>query len=160
MGYGNLAYKWEDDRFEEQIKEKRKKITQDRKKETAKNRVLFVGYVLMIILAAVFMIGKNVTEYETELKIKELEKELASLESYTSQKLFELEENTDLTAIEEIATTKLKMQRPTKNQIVYVNIKQDDVCELTSKEVEGVKNRVSEAAVDLKQNVIGLFSMN
>ncbi len=160
MGYGNLAYKWEDDRFEEQIKEKRKKITQDRKKETAKNRVLFVGYFLMIILAAVFMIGKNVTEYETELKIKELEKELASLESYTSQKLFELEENTDLTAIEEIATTKLKMQRPTKNQIVYVNIKQDDVCELTSKEVEGVKNRVSEAAVDLKQNVIGLFSMN
>lgn len=160
MGYGNLAYAWEDDRFEEQIKEKRKQIHAVRKKETAKNRVIFVGYVLMLILAAVFMIGKNVTEYETELKIKSLEKELASLESYTSQKLFELEENTDLSAIEEAATTRLNMQRPTKNQIVYVNIKQDDVCELTSKEVEGVKNKVSEAAVDLKQNVIGLFSIN
>ncbi len=160
MGYGNLAYKWEDDRFEEQIREKRKKIAIERKREVIKNRAFFVGYVLMIILAAVFMIGKNVTEYETELKIKELEKELASLQSYTSQKLFELEENTDLAAIEEIAVTKLHMQRPTKNQIVYVNIKQEDVCELTSKEVEGVKNRVSEAAGDIKENVVGIFSMN
>lgn len=160
MGYDNLAYVWEDDRYEEELKSKREKILVDRKRDVAKKRVVFVGYVLMVILAAVFMIGKNVSEYESELKIKSLEKELAAIESYTSQKLYELEENIDLTAVEEAATTRLGMQRLSKNQTVYVNVKQDDVCELTANEVEGIKNRVAEAAVDLKHNVIGLFSIN
>lgn len=159
MGYGNLAYAWEDDRYEEQIKIKRQQMRAQQKQQLAKNRVVFVCYVFMIILAAVFMIGKNVSEYESELKIKSLQKELAELESYTSQKIFELEENTDLTSIEEAATTRLGMQRPTKNQTVYVNIKQEDVCELTSREVEGMKNRVADAAIGLKQNVIGIFSI-
>lgn len=159
MGYGNLAYAWEDDRYEEELKNKRQEIFEDRKRATAKNRVIFLGYVVMIILAAVFMIGKNVAEYESELKIKSLEKELAAIESYTSQKLYELEENIDLTAVEEAAKTRLGMQKLSKNQTVYVNVKQEDVCELTAKEVEGVRNRVAEAAVDLKQNVIGLFSI-
>ncbi|MEE0944484.1 MAG: hypothetical protein UIM24_03425 [Clostridia bacterium] len=159
MGYGNLAYAWEDDRYEEELKNKRQEILASRKRDTAKNRVIFIGYVVMVILAAVFMIGKNVSEYESELKIKSLQKELAEIESYTSQKLYELEENIDLTAIEEAAKTRLGMQRLNKNQTVYVNVKQDDVCELTAREVEGVKNRVAEAAVDLKQNVIGLFSI-
>lgn len=159
MGYGNLAYAWEDDRYEEELKNKRQEILESRKRDAARNRVIFVGYVVMVILAAVFMIGKNVSEYESELKIKSLQKELAEIESYTSQKLYELEENIDLTAIEEAAKTRLGMQRLNKNQTVYVNVKQDDVCELTAREVEGVKNRVAEAAVDLKQNVIGLFSI-
>ena len=159
MGYGNLAYAWEDDRYEEELKNKRQEILESRKRDAARNRVIFVGYVVMVILAAVFMIGKNVSEYESELKIKSLQKELAEIESHTSQKLYELEENIDLTAIEEAAKTRLGMQRLNKNQTVYVNVKQDDVCELTAREVEGVKNRVAEAAVDLKQNVIGLFSI-
>ncbi len=138
MGQGNLAYKWDNAVLEEEIREKRKKVTSVRKKQTAKNRVLFVTYVLAVIFAAIFMIGKNVAKYEGELEIKRLEKELASIESYTSQKLFELEENTDLTAIEEEAINRLGMQRPAKNQIVYVNIKQDDICELTSKDSEGI----------------------
>lgn len=159
MGYGNLAYAWEDDRYKEQVKDKRRQIDTDRKKATRKNRTIFVGYVLMVIFAAIFMIGKNVAEYESELKIKSLQKELAELESYTSQKVFELEENIDLTAVEEQAISRLGMQRPTKKQTVYVNIKQDDVCELTAREVEGVKNRAITAAEDLKDNVIGIISM-
>ncbi len=159
MGYGNLAYEWEDDRYEEQIKSKRQQINQDRKRQAVKTRVIFVGYVLMVIFAAIFMIGKNVAEYESELRITNLEAQLAELKSYTSQKVFELEENIDLTAVEEQAVSRLGMQRPTKNQMVYVNIKQDDVCELTAKEVEGVKSRAITAVGELKDNVIGIISM-
>lgn len=159
MGYGNLAYAWDNDRYEEEIKVKRQQIRAKQKKETNKNRVLIVCYVFMVILSAVFMIGKNVTEYESSLKIKSLQKELAELESYTSQKLFELEENIDLTSVEEAAVNRLGMQRPTKNQTVYVNIKQDDVCELTANEVEGMGKRVANAAEGIKQNIIGIFSM-
>ena len=158
MGNSNLAYAWDNDRYEE-AKAKRQELSLERKKQTKKNRTVFVGYVLLLILAAVFMIGKNVAEYETEIEIKNLQKELAALESYTSQKIFELEENIDLTYIEETAKTRLGMQMPTKNQTVYVNIKRDDVCELTCTEVEGLSNRVKTAASDFKQNVIGLFSL-
>ncbi len=158
MGNSNLAYAW-NDRYEEESKAKRQELSLDRKKKTKKNRAIFVGYVLMLILAAVFMIGKNVHEYETEIEIKNLQKELAALESYTSQKLFELEEDIDLAYIEDTAKTRLGMQMPTKNQTVYVNIKRDDVCELTCDEVEGLGNRVKTAAADIKQNVIGLFSL-
>ena len=52
--------------------------------------------------------------------------------------MFELEESIDLTSVEEAAVNRLGMQRPSKNQTVYVNIKQDDVCELTANEVEGM----------------------
>ena len=159
MGYGNLAYAWDDGRYEEEIKAKRQQIRAKQKKETNKNRVLIVCYVFMIILSAVFMIGKNVSEYESSLKIKSLQKELAELESYTSQKMFELEESIDLTSVEEAAVNRLGMQRPSKNQTVYVNIKQDDVCELTANEVEGMGKRVANAAAGLKQNIIGIFSM-
>lgn len=159
MGYTNLAYAWDNDRYEEEIKAKRQQFHARQKKEINKNRVTIVCYVFMILLSAVFMIGKNVTEYESSLKIKSLQKELAELESYTSQKLFEMEENIDLTSVEEAAVSRLGMQRPNKNQTVYVNIKQEDVCELTSNEVEGIGRRVASAAEGLKQNVIGIFSM-
>ncbi len=159
MGYGNLAYEWEDDRFDEQVKEKRKEITADRKKQTVKTRAVFVTYVLAVILAAIFMIGKNVAVYEGELKVEELSESLAAVESYTSQKRFELEEHIDLTEVEEIATTKLGMQRPGKNQIVYVDIKQDDVCELTSKEVEGVGNNVSRMMTNIKDGICDIFGI-
>ena len=159
MGNSNLAYAWDNDRYEEESKAKRQELSAGRKRQTKQNRRVFVGYVLLLILAAVFMIGKNVHEYETEIKIKNLQKELAALESYTSQKIFELEEDIDLTYIEETAKTRLGMQMPTKNQTVYVNIKRDDVCEITCDEVEGIGNRVKTAATDIKQNVIGLFSL-
>ena len=61
MGYGNLAYAWEDDRYEEELKNKRQEILDSRKRNVAKNRAIFIGYVFMVILAAVFMIGKNVS---------------------------------------------------------------------------------------------------
>ncbi|MDO4617951.1 MAG: hypothetical protein Q4B31_00340 [Clostridia bacterium] len=159
MGNSSLAYAWENHRYEEELREKREKLVSERKKAAKKNRAIFVGYVLMLILAAVFMIGKNVAEYETEIQIKNLQKELAAVESYTSQKLFELEEDIDLTYIEETATSRLGMQKPTKDQTIYVNIKRDDVCEITSGDVEGISNTVKNTASDLKRNVIGIFSL-
>lgn len=160
MGYSNLAYSFEEDnRYEEQIKQKRRELHAEQKRTSRKSHFVAACYVMLMLLAAVFMIGKNVSEYEGKLEIKRLEKQLAEIQSYTSQKVFEMEENIDLTTVEEAAKTRLGMQRPDKNQMVYVNIKKDDVCELTSDEVEGVKHRVSSAAAGIKQNVFGIFSL-
>ena len=159
MGYDNLAYALDNEAYEIEVNAKRRKANQAKQQEIRKNRTLIVCYVMMLLLAAVFMICKNISEYEGEIEIKKLEKEKAEIMSYISQKTFELEENVDLNTVEEIASSRLGMQRPTKNQTVYVNIKREDVCELTSKEVEGVKHRMQKTASGIKQNVIGSFSL-
>ena len=110
-------------------------------------------------MAAYYMISKNVAVYETEQEIKSLQSEISELESYTSQRAFELEQSIDLTTIEKIAKTRLNMQRPEQYQIEYVNVERDDVTEVTAGEVEGLSNRLKKAAQSLKRNMAGIFSI-
>ena len=82
MAYSNLAYDWDggrEERIEEEVKLKRTKLRAEHKRELAKTRAAVVCYVLMIILSAVFMIGKNVTDYEGKLLINQKEKELSEI---------------------------------------------------------------------------------
>lgn len=72
--------------------------------------------------------------------MSKLQKELNSLKEYSSQKAFELDKSIDREAIEREAKTRLNMVRPEKYQTVYVNVKQDDVTEVTAKDAEGVKS--------------------
>ena len=51
------------------------------------------------------------------------------------------------------------MQRPEKNQKVYVNITSDDLTEITSDENESVKSKVSKKAKNVKKNIVGIFSL-
>ena len=76
--------------------------------------------------------------YEGKNEVEALQKELNQLKEYSSQKAFELDSNLDLEEIEKTAKTKLGMVRPEKYQTVYINIKQDDVTEVTANEVEGL----------------------
>ncbi len=157
MGYSNLAYK---DYFDEQVKttEPVQKNTGVRRRKKIKNFKPIV-YALILSAAAYFMISKNVALYETQQTIKSKQAELTELETYTSQRTFELEQSADLTTIEQIATTRLNMQRPEQYQIEYVSIDREDVTEVTSGEVEGVKNKVNKAADSFKKNIIGIFTL-
>ena len=158
MGYSNLAYKnWE--YYEEEVVETKQQVKEAPQKKTAKNFKPII-YVLVISMAAYYMISKNVVLYETNQEIKSKQQELSDLEAYTSQRIFELEQSIDLATIEHIATTKLNMQRPENYQIEYVSVKRADVTEITSGEVEGVKNKVGKAAESLKRNIVGIFSVS
>lgn len=155
MGYSNLAYK---DYYEEQEdivisapkKEKSEKVVRNFKP---------IVYALVLSMAAYFMISKNVALYETKQEIKSKQNELMALEAYTSQRAFELEQSIDLKTVEEIATTRLNMQRPEQYQIKYVSIDRNDVTMVTAGEVEGVKNKVNKAATNLKRNIVGIFTI-
>lgn len=162
MGYGNLAYKLEKDDYLETKAKPVKKQTAKKKTavKRAKLNLRLIFMILLLSVSAYFMISKHVMVFETEQEIKSLEKQLSTLESYTSQKVFELEQSVDLTTIEKVATAKLKMQRPEKYQTVYVNIKQDDVTEVTANDVEGIKSRVTNTADSLKRNLLGIFKLN
>ena len=105
------------------------------------------------------MISKNVQMHETSDKIKQLQSELSMLESNTSQKMFELEQSVDLNSVEEIASTRLNMQRPEKYQIVYINVPSEDVAKVTADKVEGAGNRVGSMAENVKKNFLGIFDL-
>lgn len=165
MAYHNLAYQNDSyvQQFDEQEQERAKKRQLSRKQKLQQQRRLNFQVICVIIAlfcAAYFMISQNVQVNDTANQIKDLKKELAVLESNTSQKTFELEQSVDLNKVEEIASTRLNMQRPEKYQLVYINIKTDDVTEVTADHVEGVKNQLGSTANKLKNNVFGIFNFN
>ncbi len=115
--------------------------------------------IVVMAISASFMISKFVTVHETQQKIAALEKNLSTIESQTSQQIFDLEQSVDLTEIEREATTRLGMQRPEKYQIIYVNVKQDDVTEMTAGEVEGFKNWLTASLKSIGSYIVELFSI-
>ena len=155
MGYSNLAYKYEEDYFVEE----NKKVSKVNSKKAKNRNFTPIICAIVLSLAAYYMISKNVELYETNQKIKALKNELTTLQTYTSQRIFELEQSIDLATVEEIATTKLNMQRPEEHQIEYVSIDRDDVTEITAGEVEGIKNKVDSAAKNIKRNLVGIFTI-
>ncbi len=156
MGYSNLAYKYEEDYS---FKEEAQKKVEVKAEKVKKKNFTPIICALVLSMAAYYMISKNVELYETNQNIKSLQNELRALETYTSQRIFELEQSVDLATVEEIATTKLNMQRPEPYQIEYVSIERDDVTEITAGEVEGVKSRVGNATKNIKRNLIGIFTI-
>ena len=156
MGYSSVAYKYEEDFFVKEKKEQAKEVVS---KKTKKKNFTPIICAIVLSMAAYYMISKNVELYETKQNIKALQEELTTLQTYTSQRIFELEQSVDLATVEEIATTRLNMQRPEQYQIEYVSIERDDVTEITAGEVEGVKNTVDNATNDIKRNLVGIFTI-
>ena len=162
MANSNLAYKYDNlSRIEDEdarVREQKKREAQKIKVRDQRRLNFFViCSIIVLSMAAYFMISKNVQYQESNDKIKKLENELTMLESNTSQKIFELEQSVDLNAVEQIASTRLNMQRPEKCQIVYINVQTDDVAEVTADNVEGVKSKVGNAAANMKKNFLGIF---
>ncbi len=164
LAYSNLAYDF--DNLARKHEEEQQKIEQQKQQarrlklnQQRRMNAFLICAVILLSLSAYFMISKNVQLHETSDKIAELETELAMLESTTSQKIFELEQSVDLNTIEQIASTRLNMQRPEKYQIVYINVPTEDVTEVTAKDTEGVKNQVGSMMINMKKNFLGIFDL-
>lgn len=139
---GNLAYEVD---FEYSSKQREQKVLKHKQEAKAKAQAVtrkqhktIIICALIFALCAGFMMSRNVAVYESGKLVSEKQKELNALKEYSSQKAFELEKSIDMESIEAYAKTKLNMVRPEKYQTVYVNIKQDDVTEVTAGQVEGI----------------------
>ncbi len=152
MEYGNLAYKQEPEEVVRKVKRVEKPVKQ-------KLNFKIVFFAVLVSFAAYFMISKQVAVFESDKEISKLQGQLEELKSKEVQKTFELEQTVDLEEVEKAATTRLNMQRPEQGQKVYVNVVGEDVTEITSKEAESVKNKVSDIADAVKKNIIGIFSI-
>ena len=69
--------------------------------------------------------------------MEKLKENLETVNSVVVKSEYELEKNIDLKKIEEIAVTKLGMQRPEKHQLVYISMKNNDYCEVKEDESKG-----------------------
>lgn len=162
MAYDNLAYKYD---YREEEKTDRQRVKVDRKrvqKRAKKNEISYLSkiiYVFVLAASAIFMIAQFVNVNEAESRLAAKREDYAFEESVTSQKSFELEQSVDLSKIEQEATGRLGMKRPESHQIVYVDVKQDDVTEKTSGEVEGLGNRIAGFFSSAISNIIEFFSI-
>ena len=154
MEYGNLAYKLPE-QYDEPIK---KRKPQKRKEKTVNTtavsnkrnheqmqykRTIFRGICVTVLLAvsAGFMISKFVAVNEMNQQVASLKSQLTTLESATSQMVFDLEQSVDLTKIEKEAT------------------KQDDMTEKTAGEVEGFGHGIVSVLKKIGGNIVQFFSI-
>jgi cell division protein FtsL len=158
--YSNLAYEEEIQPIRRKKPQQNKTVKRNHKQMLNRSKnIRRMCAIVILAFSAGFMISKFVTVHETQQEIASLEKNLASIESNTSQQIFDLEQSVDLTEIEKEATNRLGMQRPEKYQTIYVNVKQDDVTEMTADEVEGFRNRVALMLKSLGSYIVELFSI-
>jgi len=160
--YGNLAYK----DYPPEIEEIRRRNNieraakrNQRQMASRKNNFFRISAIVVLALAAGFMISQYVAVHESRSVIEGLEEKLRAEEAATSQKTFELERSVDLSEIEEEATTRLGMQRPEKYQTIYINVPREDVTNATSGEVEGIINTIKTFLKEAGSNIVEFFSI-
>lgn len=82
--------------------------------------------------ACIAVLYANAVIIEKASAVEALEAELSELTEQNTQMKLDIEKNTDLKKIEEIAINELGMKRPDKYQIVYVNVEQNDYAEVAN----------------------------
>jgi len=120
--YGTAAKKIEYDVYEhnEILKEKKKVRTNNK----AKVKIVFT---LMVVFSMFFLIMYRyamITELNYE--IARAESDFSKIKDNNARLLVEIEKETDLRKIKEIAEEKLNMQKPDKFQTVYISVPKND----------------------------------
>ncbi len=133
---GSSAYKYDNYEIESYYNKKAindERIKKERARMKAKSRMRAIGIIFLVFALALTILYRNVVIIESATQVQNLEKELTSLQATNTKLDYELKKEVDLKNIEEIATTKLGMKRPDKNQTVYVDVTQKNYAELNSK---------------------------
>ncbi|MCI8520410.1 MAG: DUF2959 domain-containing protein [Clostridia bacterium] len=163
MNYGNLAYEYPEHYTQPVRRKKVQRVREDKRKREQMlckvRNIRRIAAIVVVALSAGFMISEFVTVNETGQEIASLKKELNTIESATSQMIFDMEQSVDLAEIERQATTRLGMKRPEKYQTIYVNVKQDDYVESTAEEVEGLGNGMVSMLKRIGSNIVQFFSI-
>ncbi len=112
--------------YEEQEEKQRvvkRSVKQSQKKVemTLKSKVSLILSVLTVFSAFMIIIYRSNMISEANLKVIKLKSELADVTSDLSLAMMNIEQGQNLSYIEAYAKQKLGMQKPDKNQIIYVD---------------------------------------
>ena len=120
--HGTAAEKLEYNVYEEN------KVLRAKKKSKQNNNLKLkaVGLILIIFAACFVIIFRYVAITELSYKIDSLDKKYAEIQNEDTRLKVQINEQTDLQKIKDIAETKLGMIKPDKSQIVCVNVPRSD----------------------------------
>ena len=100
--------------------------------------VIKIALSVAVLFGALFSVNYfNTQQYNASRMVAEQEKLLAEAQDDNALLRSKLDAKANISYIEEYASEKLGMTHPEKYQTIYVNIKQDDVTEVTANQVEG-----------------------
>ena len=146
---GSSARKIEEEDFEElkykQAVKKKEKINSKPQMSTA-SKVKWTGTLLVGFAAVMTVTYRYNMISEANLKAIKLKSELENVSSQLSLAVMNVEQGANLNEVEAYAKQKLGMQKPDKNQIVYIdssnvqNIKETSSSEVASSFFDKIKN--------------------
>ncbi|MBQ3553604.1 MAG: cell division protein FtsL [Clostridia bacterium] len=112
-------------------KKKVSRQTAAQRRANVRAKLSVLGAILLVAMAAFFVLCRGVMITETTNRIEKSQKELSNLVATNKRMEMEIEEALDLKNVESVATEKLGMRRPEKYQTVYVTLPQVDHVEKT-----------------------------
>jgi len=89
-----------------------------------------LGAVLICFTVAMGIQWRDGKIYEMRREIQTQQQTLFRLEAKNKQTQLELDKKLDLKEIEAVASARLNMHKPAKNQMVYLNVNKPDVAEV------------------------------
>ena len=107
--------------YEEKSNRKTGKNVVNRPKLKRKSNILIFSFILTAFAMTMLITYRFNVISEKNLKAQELKDELNSVEAALLNSQIDVEQNTNLDEIEAYAKQKLGMQKPDKNQTVYIN---------------------------------------
>lgn len=130
--YGSAAEKLKNeayDPYEENVVLKSKKIARNNAK--IKTKIMLSIFLIFGMCAVIMFRYAQISQlnYDTN----KLSKQYTELQNENKRLSIEIEKAMDLNGIREIAETKLKMHKPDKSQIVYINVPKEDMIILANK---------------------------
>lgn len=100
--------------------------TKRQAKNNAKAKVKTVFMTLLVFAMGLMIISRYALITETNYKIEGMKETYNTLKNENSVLKVQLERETDLSQIKELAETKLGMRKPVREQIVYVKVPNKD----------------------------------
>ena len=148
--YGSVAENIKNevyDPYEENAVLKSKKVARSNAKLKAK--IMFSIFLIFGLCAIIMFRYAQISQlnYDTN----KLSQQYTALQNDNKRLSIEIEKAMDLNGIREIAENKLKMHKPDKTQIVYVNVPKEDMIILASKEKSGVTVVLNDVENSLKK---------
>ncbi len=143
---------------------RQKQLAKQNTKKVQLHRFLNALYTICIVLAIAGLfsayIYKNSLVNEAKYDIFNLKAEIKSLNAEIGELNASIENQLELTNIEQIAVEKLNMQYPSKEQMVYIDSSFDYALAPVSIEAEPVATAPVEKESTFAEFVTALFSLN
>lgn len=139
---------------QKRIREKQKR---KRKKAQSMQKLIFIGIAIIGLFLALYILQGYVNITKTRHEITELENQKLELNREKEDLISELEATKSPIKIEEDALTKLGMDYPTEDQIVYIDVKELDLISDANKLDVAAGGTISERFKDAFALLLSLF---